>query len=362
VKCRGFYWNPNEVSRTSDNFWAYMHYILATVEGLHLTCDFVVYSAALYGCPPNYSPTPVGLHETYGQPHEILGSVPFEDYPHFALISSMDDQTLQALVGVPNRRMKDSTCVGFEIDVSMLDSRTNSSLLHELINRGERILDVIRLFLFKPGEDKSIGRVGAIGDGVSGVWLGDNAGHLQFIARKTSNYQLAQDPLEVSLADVRRIYNDPVFKELCSAASLNHEYDSLLHRIFQSLRTFRESRDIQSLEARFRHLAAIAEDLAKRDRGEWLRGKKLREHIAQIAENAWRANLDDVRTVTTDLWDNARNPLTHSVETFASIGRNPDLDISNMERTVVNMIEAVVIAWRNEQFGIAAYDSLLSRC
>src|SRR5436853_497117 len=82
VTRREFYWNVSEVSRTSDNFWAYMHYTLATVEGLHLTCDFVVYSAALYGCPPNYSPTPVGLQETYGQPHEILGSVPFEAYQH----------------------------------------------------------------------------------------------------------------------------------------------------------------------------------------------------------------------------------------------------------------------------------------
>jgi hypothetical protein len=30
-----------------------------------------------------------------------------------------------------------------------------------------------------------------------------------------------------------------------------------------------------------------------------------------------------------------------------------------MERIVINMIEAVVIAWRNEQFGIDAYGSLL---
>lgn len=35
--------------------------------------------------------------------------------------------------------------------------------------------------------------------------------------------------------------------------------------------------------------------------------------------------------------------------------------MSNMERIVVNMIEAVVIAWRDEQFGIDAYDSLVSR-
>src|ERR1035441_4883364 len=38
-----------------------MHYALTTVEGLHLTCDFVVYSAALFGCPPDYSPTRVGV-------------------------------------------------------------------------------------------------------------------------------------------------------------------------------------------------------------------------------------------------------------------------------------------------------------
>ena len=31
------------------------YYALATIEGLHLTCDFVVHSAAIFGCPPLFA-------------------------------------------------------------------------------------------------------------------------------------------------------------------------------------------------------------------------------------------------------------------------------------------------------------------
>ena len=341
-----------------------IHYAFATIEGLHLTCDFVVYSAALYGSPPNYNPTPVGLHEVYRQPYETLGRIPFSEYSRFGSISYMDDLTLQALKDVPNRTMKDFTSVLFEIEldkpgyVSTLDSQMNYGLLQKLIEKGERILDAIRLFLFTPGENKSIGRVGAIGNGISGVWLGDDGKNAKFIARKTSQYQLSQAPVEVNLANVQRIYNNQIFKELCSAASLDTEHDFLLNRIFQSLRAYRESRDIQSMEARFRQLATIAEHLAKRNENERIFGKKVYGPIAQIAQKGWHTE-DDFLSVVTDLWKNTRDPLSHSVETFASIGRNPMSDILKIERVVVNMIEAVVIAWRNEQFGIDAYDSLL---
>lgn len=342
-----------------------MYYVLSTVEGLHLTCDFVVYSAALYGCPPNYTPTPVGLHEVYRHPHQLLGSIPFKNYIHFGPTSAMDELTLQAMASVQSRKLQDFTCIAFEIELdkpdytSTLSPEVNSLLLQQLLEKGERILDVIRLFLFKPGENRSIGRVGAIGNGVCGAWLGNDGEAAKFIARKISRYQLVQSPFEVTLEDVRKIYNDPVFKELHSAACLNHDNDDLLlKRIFQSLRAFRESRELQSLETRFLRLGSLVEHLAKRDENEYLKGKELRNRIARIAEKGWNTK-GDVLSVATDLWDNARNPLTHSVETFSSIRRDPALDIPNMEQIVVNMIQAVVIAWRNEQFGIAAYDYLL---
>ena len=340
-----------------------MYYALATVEGLHLTCDFVIYSAALYGCPPNYTPTPVGLHELYRQPYQLLGSIPFKDYVHFGPLSAVDELTLQVIRGVQNRTLKSYTCVAFEIELDAylrpLDTESNSSLLQQLLERGERILDVIRLFLFKPGEHRSIGRVGAIGNGVYGAWVGDDGENANFVARKISQYQLVQSPFEVTLDDVRRIYNDPVFKELNSAASHHYDLDDkLLKRIFQSLRAFRESREIQSSEARFLRLGSLAEHLAKKDEVDHFKGQELRNRIARIASKGWNKK-SDILHIVKDLWDNARNPLTHSVETFSSIKRDPTLDIPNIELIVINMIQAVVIAWRNEQFGIAAYDSLL---
>jgi len=339
-------------------------YALAPIEGLHLTCDFIVYSAALYGCHPNYNPTPVKLHETYRQPYDLLGKIPFNNYVQLSSRAIMDDSTLLALENISNKTMKDFTVVAFEIEfdnpeyVSTLDSQINEELLQRLLEKGERILDVIRLFLFTPGENKSIGQVGAMGHGISGIWFGNDGENLKFIARKKSRYELAQTPIEVNLADVSRIYNNPVFKELCSAASIDSEHDDLLARIFKSLRAYRLSRDNQDSETRFSRLAVIAEDLAKRRNDERLQGSNLRDRIAQIAQMGWDSK-DDTLDVAKDLWGSVRNPLAHSLATFASLNRDPATDILNIERIVVNMIEAVVIAWRNEEFDIDAYDYLL---
>jgi hypothetical protein len=344
-----------------------MYYVLATVEGLHLTCDFVVYSAALYGCSPDYTPTPTGLHEMYRQPYEHLGVIPFKDYVLFSSISAMDDLTLQAIASLQNRSIKDFTCLAFEVnlrdqDITSIGSPDNNSkFLQQLLEQGERIIDVIRLFLFKPGDNTSIGRVGGLGNGVCGIWVGDDGEYAKFLARQVSSYQFVQKPMQVTLANVRKIYNDPVFKELCSAAcDTLDNFDPLLKRIFQGLCAFRESRDIQNLEARFLRLASLAEHLAKKDSTEYLKGSKLRTRIAQIAQFGWNEKTD-VLSITTQLWDHVRNPLTHSVETFASIGRDPEQDIPNMERIVIDMLQAIVIAWRDEQFGIDPYTALLSQ-
>jgi hypothetical protein len=343
-----------------------MYYVLATVEGLHLTCDFIVYSAALYGCPPNYTPTPTGLHEVYRQPYNYLGAIPFEAYTLFSPISAMDDSTLEAMSSLQNRSLKDFTCVCFEVDlenqdIASIDSLdNNSNLLQKLLDQGEMILDVIRLFLFKPGNNTSIGRVGAIGNGVSGVWIGNDGEYAKFIARQLSPYQFVQKPMQVTLSEVRKIYNDPVFKELCSAACHTpDQFDPLLKRIFQGLRAFREIREIQNLEARFVRLASLAEHLAKKDSKDERRGHKLRYPIAKIAQSGWDSK-SDINDVVNDLWTHTRNQLTHSVETFASIGRDPIQDISNMETIVINMLQAIVIAWCNEEFVIDPYQWLLN--
>lgn len=326
------------------------YYALATIEGLHLTCDFVVHSAALFGCAPNYSPTPVGLHKLYSEPYQIYGSIPFSEYRRFAEVAPMDERTLQALQSVTVRRMRDLTCLAWELDPIIAgdfgnDPEVNSSVLHRIVGAGEQILDILRLFLFTPGEDTSIGRLASLGGGVTGIWIGDGiGGRGQFIARKTSNYQLVQDPVERGIQDVRKIYHHDVFRELCSVVCSGSAGDPILTLVLKSLQTFRESRDIQNAEARFLRLAAVAEHLARKKQGKRLAGSALRNSIAELACNGWRDNADVLQT-TEELWDSARNPLTHSAETFASIGRDAKHDIAIMEKIVFNMIEATVLDW-----------------
>jgi len=211
-------------------------------------------------------------------------------------------------------------------------------------------MDLIRLFLFKPGEDASIGRVGSLGNGISGVWFGDSDGTFsRFIARKTIRFQLVQDPMERGVADVRRIYNDPVFRELCSVVCAGKEEDPLLNLVIRSLRAFRESRDIQAAEPRFQRLAAVAEDLARRNQTKRLQGTELRNRVASMADRGWQKEGDPL-AATNDLWDNARNPLAHSANTFAMIGRDSDRDIEMVEMIVIIMIQSAVLDWRDEEF------------
>ncbi len=62
------------------------------------------------------------------------------------------------------------------------------------------------LVLAQSGEDTSIGRVGSLGGGITGILLGDAGGeNCRFIARKTSKFQLVQEPVKRGLKDVRKI-------------------------------------------------------------------------------------------------------------------------------------------------------------
>jgi hypothetical protein len=215
------------------------HYALTTIEGLHLTCDFVVYSAALFGCPPNYSPTRVGLHYSYEEPYRIYASIPFYEYGGFSEAALMDELTLQSLQGVTVPRMKDLTCIAWELDEDAIpafskDVDLNSSVLLRTLDAGEQILDIMRLFLFTPGEETSIGRVGSLGGGVTGIWIGDGRGeNCQFIARQTSRFQLVQKPIKRRLKDVRRIYNHEILREMCSVVCSGAALDPTLSLVLR---------------------------------------------------------------------------------------------------------------------------------
>src|SRR5205814_4473476 len=125
------------------------------------------YSEALFGCPPDYSPTRVGLHDAYREPYQTLTSIPLSEYPQFRQMSFMDDLTMQALRSATVPRVRDFSCIAWELPEGMVTSFTtgpasNSAVLSRVIGAGEQILDIMRLFLFKPGEDISIGRVGSL--------------------------------------------------------------------------------------------------------------------------------------------------------------------------------------------------------
>jgi hypothetical protein len=131
-----------------------------------------------------------------------------------------------------------------------------------------------------------------------------------------------------------------------------------LGRVFEALRAFRLSREIQDPKARFLELARIGEHLAKKDHVEKLRGPALRERITRIATKG-RFSKKGIEPVVVDLWDNVRNPLTHSAAAFSSLGRDSVGDLKWLEEIVIAMIRAVVMAWRNKQFGIDPYEHLL---
>lgn len=365
----------------------FSYYVIASVDGLHLNFDYRMYSAEVYGCPPNYAPNPEGCPE-FRQPYEYLGSFTFDQYKQLSQSFNIDNETLKNLESIPNQKLRDFTCIAFEINldredyVSIQEESTNTSLFQHILRKGENFLDVWRLCLFKPGEDFSIGSFGAVGHGVQGFWLGQQDIAPKFIARKASRYQLFQKPVDVLLAEFGPIYADITFRSLCTAAFTYPSNPEIIVRIFDALRTFRESRDISSWEARFRHLAAIAESLAKQNPEEGLRGKELRDRIAKISAHGWEVyqhysssvltppglqpeqysliwcrynemgwdDEEEAKEIIKDLWDNVRNPLAHTINTIGSLGRNPIKDMINMERVIVTMLNGLYAAYEVEEF------------
>lgn len=374
------------------------YYVIAPVNGLHLDFDYRMYSAEIYGCPPNYSPQPQSCPE-FRQPYKYLGNFTFNQYEQLSKEWKIDEESLRNLKQLQNQKLRDFTCIAFTINLaqhdytSTLNGPISPSLFQYVVDRGERFLDVWRLCLFKPGEDLSIGNFGTLGYGVQAFWLGQNDIPPRFIARKTLRYQLVQKPVDVLLSEFGPIYTDITFRNLSAAAFTYPENSEIVKNIFDALRAFRESRDITNWEARFRHLAAIAESLAKQTRTERLRGGELREKIAKISAHGWKLyenygssvvnppslqphqyrlisrryhdigweDKDEAQEIIKDLWDNVRNPLAHTVDTAKSLNRNLEKDMINMERVIVTMINGIFAAYEVEGFypGASIHDILL---
>ncbi len=336
-------------------------YVLMPIDGLHLTCDFVIYRSALFGNEPDYVPSRVGLHDEFAHPYHYLSHLSFQQYllPDLAVVLEADEESQRELRRVPDKRLKDFTCLMFEleeeewVDLSLPGSQhNNNALLERVCLQADQILDVLRLYLFRPGEDRLIGQAGSMGGGVCGLWLGDEES-VRFIARRVSPYALAQDPIDVSLNDVRHVYNDRVFQELCSAAHKHlDDLDSTLQRVFSALKAFRESRELQSWEARLRHLFTIAESLAKATPEQHLHGPALRQAVAEVASTCWddgfrdQHSFPDVLDVVRDLWDNVRNAITHQLTNPVALRRDPQEDLYHMEHLVVSMLRSIVCHWQ----------------
>lgn len=72
------------------------YYVVAPIDGLHLDFDYRMYSAEVYGCPPNYAPNPKGCPE-FRQPYEYLGNFSFNQYKQLIEEYKIDNETLHNL-------------------------------------------------------------------------------------------------------------------------------------------------------------------------------------------------------------------------------------------------------------------------
>lgn len=362
------------------------YYVIAPIDGIHMDFDYHMFSAELYGCPPNYHPYPDACPQ-FREPYNLLSKIPFTGYGKLVPEMISDQATIDVLQNLPDRRLSDYTCIGFDnnsdssFDFLSAEIFLDENGFKQVVERGETFLDPLRLSIFQPGKNESAGRFGSIGNGIQCFWIG-NEQNIRFFARKSLRYGLIQPPIDVLESEFGPIYGNFVFRGLCSAVFREPSERDIFHNtILRAIRAFRESREIPSPEARFRQLAAIAEDLAKIQEGEKVRGAELRDRISKIASNGWslyeqynetllgtsllnRENSQLLRRrykeigwedqevawkTVKDLWDNVRNPLSHSLDTFESLNRDANEDIANAERVVVTMINGWYAAYEVEE-------------
>jgi hypothetical protein len=294
--------------------------------------------------------------------------IPFEKYQDLARKVrnvAIDDETLQAINRLPHgSRVGDHACIFFSVKMNPDDytrsaAATETGFLEWLLRLGDQIVDLLRLFLYRPGDDRVIGRAGSLGRGVFGLWLISQADQsARFIARRLSRYALLSEPVRLDLETFKRWYSTDTFTEFRTAVCMHPgEQLPLYDKVMAAMRSFRESREMQSREGRFRQLTPLIEDLAK-DEGEVLTGHRLYDRIAQVAwyslrddwdgdlplkEGRWRTWQQLAKDVS-DLWKRIRNPLAHSCRVIQGMPDDPERDLITSEALAVSMIRGLARA------------------
>lgn len=365
-------------------FDPFTHNVLASIEGLNLSTDLVIHESVVFGNSGHYEPIH-GITEYFVDAHQVYGRIPIEKYAELARSAgdiNIDEQSFAALRQMPQgRRLGDYACIAFPVTIpeeylSEDDDRANTRLLEWLLRLGDQIIDLLRLFLYKPGDERRIGRVGGIGRGIHGLWLYSRSeNQVKFLARKTSAFALMAEPVSVGLENFRTWYSTDTFHELCSVACLHPEkHNANNDKIFAAMRSFRESREVQSLEGRFRQLMPLIEDLANRHENEKLKGNQLRRRIAQVAwyslNDDWDKELPlrwgrwnkvtELETEVERLWSKVRNSLSHTCRVVSNFTTDPAKDLVTMEVIAISMIRAMGRAYfESNAFEISLYDSIL---
>lgn len=358
------------------------YWVLATIDGLHLTHDYRLYSAEIYGCAPYYEPDPEN-YQAFRHPYDKLCKLKIKDYQNIKKEAiSPYSLNLMKEIANDNSSLSDLTCLCFkyEHEKTKFESFAKNidledDLYNSVLEYGERILDTFRLPLFNPSEQNSIGRLGAIKQGLVGFWIGNNTDIPFFIARKQQKMQVV-DKYPVTKFDLPLIYYDLASRTLVKyACNFSNSTNPIIKKIFRSLEKLRQSRELNN-EARFKELATIAEDLAKKNETERLSGYNLRTRIAKIVTNGWHLYEDYSSSMLmpqnlipeqyqkiqnrfdeigwhsipkatekiNDLWTNVRNHITHETKTFDDLNRNANSDLTDIERIVVMSIYSVFIS------------------
>src|ERR1041385_6471632 len=92
------------------------YFVLASVEGLHLTTDLVIGEAVLVGSGAGYTPV---LPEDYREARNVYGVIPFTEYRRVRdgdPATAIDEESLDAVARLAHgSRIADHACLIFPI-------------------------------------------------------------------------------------------------------------------------------------------------------------------------------------------------------------------------------------------------------